>query len=100
MAELRALYLMFRHAPAAIIYGRFESEGDSHGVYGLPARMIGAALLSLAGFAIGDVVYWGVIRGDWDCPEWYLAARVVHFFGGILVSALLYTVYCERRRDD
>ena len=29
MAELRALYLMFRHAPAAIIYGRFESEGDS-----------------------------------------------------------------------
>src|SRR5262245_1432432 len=68
--ELWACYLIFRHAPSALFAGRYEPE-EPFAVYGIPARLIGAALLSLVGFAIGDVVYWGLFRGAWDWPKWY-----------------------------
>jgi hypothetical protein len=87
-----------KRPPPAILTGRFEVD-ERFAVYGLPARVVGVLLLSLAVFAVGDAVFWGLIRGDWDCPEWYALARVAHVFGGIAAAAVLCVVFRERRRE-
>ena len=66
-------------------------------VYGLPARVVGALLLQLAVFAVGDAFYCEVIRGAWDWPPWYTVARLGSFFGSICGVILLCLVYRQRR---
>src|SRR5258707_1073858 len=94
--SLEALVRIVRHAPVAILRGRFDIDQQSC-VYGLPARLIGVLLLQIAVLAVADFVYWEFIRGGWKWRVWYLLTRVGLFWGGIIGSALLCVLFGERR---
>lgn len=85
------------HAPAALLYGRYEFEG--YGVCGWPARLIGVLLMqAVAQFGVYVV---GSSRpfGPVEWPAWFMNFSFLTVFGGFVAAGLLWAKFGARIQE-